>query len=155
MKSLKKKFPDFESFKDADIDVIFSKEQMKGVQITEVNTLETQLWINNGNFSFTPIELPNHVQFSPVYAINTADFDQDGDLDIVMGGNLYNSKPEVGIYDASYGVYLENKGYLNFEFHTDGKGFSLPGQIRSIAIDNNQMIVARNRDSLKIYTWNK
>lgn len=155
MKSLKKKFPDFESFKDADIDVIFSKEQMKGVQITEVNTLETQLWINNGNFSFTPIELPNHVQFSPVYAINTADFDQDGDLDIVMGGNLYNSKPEVGIYDASYGVYLENKGDLNFEFHTDGKGFSLPGQIRSIAIDNNQMIVARNRDSLKIYTWNK
>ena len=155
VKSLKKKFPDFESFKEADIHVIFSKEQMEGVQITEVNTLETQLWINNGNFSFTQVELPNQVQFSPVYAINTADFDQDGDLDVVMGGNLYNAKPEVGIYDASYGVYLENNGNATFEFHQDGNGFSLPGQIRSIQINEEQMIVARNRDSLKIYTWKK
>ena len=155
VKSLKKKFPDFESFKEADIDVIFSKEQMEGVQIAEVSTLETQLWINNANFSFTQAELPNQVQFSPVYAINTADFDQDGDLDVVMGGNLYNAKPEVGIYDASYGVYLENKGNATFEFHQDGNGFSLPGQIRSIQIDEKQMIVARNRDSLKIYTWKK
>jgi len=72
-----------------------------------------------------------------------------------MGGNLYNAKPEVGIYDASYGVYLENKGNATFEFHQDGNGFSLPGQIRSIQINEEQMIVARNRDSLKIYTWKK
>ena len=66
------------------------------------------IYLNKGNFEFERISLPQEVQFSPVYAINTSDFDNDGDKDIVMGGNLFNVKPEVGIYDASYGIYLEN-----------------------------------------------
>ena len=31
-----------------------------------------------------------------------------------MGGNFYQSKPEVGIYDASYGVLLKGDGKGNF-----------------------------------------
>ncbi len=153
MRILKKKFPDYESFKDADIEVIFSEEEMKGVEILELNTLQTQLWINNGNFSFEQKALPKEVQFSPIYAINSGDFDKDGDQDIVMGGNLYRTKPEVGIYDASYGIYLENRGNNEFKFHQDGKGFLLKGEIRSIAVDERQMVVARNKDTLKIYSW--
>ena len=52
-----------------------------------------------------------------VYAIED-DFDADGDLDLVLGGNLYRAKPEVGIYDASHGLYLDNvKGVLKISFH--------------------------------------
>ncbi len=50
--------------------------------------------------------LPLEAQFSPVYAAEAGDFNDDGNLDILLGGNLYNVKPEVGRYDASYGSFL-------------------------------------------------
>ena len=127
---------------------------MQGVLIFDANNLETSIFINKGNFEFEKISLPQEVQFSPVYAINTSDFDNDGDKDIVMGGNLFNVKPEVGIYDASYGIYLENIDGKKFNFHPGGKGFFLKGEIRDILmINDSQMIVTRNKDSLTIYNF--
>jgi hypothetical protein len=33
-------------------------------------------------------------------------------MDIVLGGNFYESKPETGIYDASYGLLLKGNGSI-------------------------------------------
>ena len=86
---------------------------MEGVEILTVNTLSSAIFINEGNFSFTKIDLPQEAQLSPIYAIADQDADGDGDNDLFLGGNLFRVKPEVGIYDATYGVYLENqKGVL-------------------------------------------
>ena len=118
-----------------------------------VNLEGDLIWTVCGHYA-KKISIPQEVQFSPIYAINTSDFDEDGDMDIVMGGNLYNVKPEVGIYDASYGVYLENKDGENFVFHPGGKGFFLKGEIRDILmLEENKMLVARNRDSLSLFNF--
>tara|TARA_B100001250_G_scaffold33044_1_gene26908 strand:- start:3253 stop:6540 length:3288 start_codon:yes stop_codon:yes gene_type:complete len=154
IKSLKKKFPDYESFKDADIKKIFSKSQLKEALVFEANNLETSIFINEGDFNFKKIKLPNEVQFSPIYSINTHDFDNDGDKDILMGGNLFNVKPEVGIYDASYGIYLENQGNEKFKHYSDGRGFFVKGEIRDIMVIENQVLVARNNDSLSFFNFN-
>tara|TARA_B110000003_G_scaffold267561_1_gene295942 strand:+ start:1685 stop:4966 length:3282 start_codon:yes stop_codon:yes gene_type:complete len=155
IKSLKKKFPDYESFKEADMTKIFDSNQMEGSKVFEVNNLETSIFINKGDFNFKKISIPKEVQFSPIYAINSNDFDNDGDKDIIMGGNLYTVKPEVGIYDASYGIYLENKGNENFVFHKGGKGFFLKGEIRDIIItDKKEILVSRNKDSLTLFKFN-
>ena len=155
IKSLKKRFPDYESFKDADMTKIFDSNQIEGSRVFEVNNLETSIFINKGNFNFKKISIPKEVQFSPIYAINSNDFDNDGDKDIIMGGNLYTVKPEVGIYDASYGIYLENKGNENFVFHKGGKGFFLKGEIRDIIItDKKEILVSRNKDSLTLFKFN-
>jgi hypothetical protein len=98
-------------------------------------------------------ELPVEAQFSTIYAISTEDFDNDGDQDIVLGGNLYNVKPEAGRYDASYGVFLENLGQMNFKSSEDGSGFSVSGEIRDMVIDAHRLIVARNNDSLAIFNY--
>ncbi|NNL17042.1 MAG: VCBS repeat-containing protein [Flavobacteriaceae bacterium] len=153
IKSLKKLFPDYESFKDAGIKDIFSAEQMEGANILSVNNLSSVILINNGNFNFEVKQLPKEAQFAPVYAIAAKDFDNDGDPDIILGGNLYGAKPEVGRYDASYGVYLENLGDMNFKFHNNGKGFVVKGQIRDLKINDNKIIVARNNDSLAIFKY--
>ena len=58
--------------------------------------------------------LPTEAQLSPMYGIAADDFDKDGNIDILMGGNFYESKPEVGIYDASYGILLKGDGKGNF-----------------------------------------
>ena len=153
MKSLKKQFPDYESFKDAGIKNIFTQEQLDGANVLSVNNLSSVILINNGDFNYEVKQLPKEAQFSPVYAIAAVDFDNDGDKDIILGGNLYGVKPEVGRYDASYGLYLENLGEMNFKYHNDGKGFVVKGQIRDFKINDNRIIVSRNNDSLAVFKY--
>ncbi|MGB5437848.1 MAG: VCBS repeat-containing protein, partial [Maribacter sp.] len=153
LKDLKKKFPDFESFKDADINKIFTEAELEGAQKLQVTTLSSIILINEGNLDFKIVKLPIEAQFSPIYAIASGDFDQDGDQDLVMGGNLYNTKPEVGRYDASYGIYLENIDGSSFKFRNGGAGFSLLGEIRDIKVSKQGLIVSRNSDSLAIFNY--
>ena len=153
IKSLKKKFPDYESFKTADITKIFDQKTLNESNIHSVNTLETSIYILKEGFEFEKISIPKEVQFSPVYSINSYDFDKDGDEDILLGGNLYDVKPEVGIYDASYGVYLENLGDLKFKYHKDGKGFFVKGEIRDILISDNSIFVSKNNEEMEVFNF--
>jgi len=154
IKSINKKFPDYQSFKSASMTDIFSNEALENANVIKANTLETVILENKGGFEFEIIQLPVEAQFSTTYAIVAHDFDNDADLDIVLGGNLYNVKPEVGRYDASYGVFLENKGDFNFEVSKNGKGFKLRGEIRDMKVDENKLFVSRNRDSLAVFKLN-
>ncbi|ARV06899.1 hypothetical protein BTO04_09480 [Polaribacter sp. SA4-10] len=153
LKYLSKKFPDYESFKSATIEDIFTEEQLKESTVLEVNTLSSILLINQGGFKFKIQELPTETQFSPVYAIATADFDKDGDQDLLLGGNLNGVKPEFGKYDASFGNYLENLGNHQFKFHQTGKGLKIKGQIRDIKVLNNKVFITKNNDSLEVYKY--
>lgn len=150
IKSITKKYPDYKSFRSAAIDDIFTAQELQGATKLEVNTLASLLLINTGDGTFDVEQLPIEVQFSTVYAIAAHDFDQDGDTDIVLGGNLYNVKPEVGRYDASYGVFLENQGDLKFSTSKDGHGFKIKGEIRDMVLNEKKLLVSRNRDSLVI-----
>ena len=72
-----------------------------------------------------------------------------------MGGNFYQSKPEVGIYDASYGVLLKGDGKGNFTALTPQQsGVNIKGAIRdmlSIQIGRKKAIlVAKNNDSVQM-----
>ena len=152
MKSLKKKFPNFESFKDADITKVLDPKPLKEAYVLEANQMQTLLLVNKGGFEFEAVDLPKEVQFSPIYAINHGDFDRDGDVDILMGGNLFKTKPEVGNYDASYGLFLENTAD-GFIFQPNGKGFHVNGEIRSIEVSENTLWVGRNNDALKAFRY--
>jgi len=153
IKSINKKFPDYESFKNASIENLFSPSELEGADKLEANTLASVLLINNGDGKFQVQKLPIEAQFSTVYAISIHDFDRDGDQDIVLGGNLYGVKPEVGRYDASYGVFLENQGNLKFVAQKNGKGLKVKGEIRDMVLDGNKVIISRNRDSLALFKF--
>ncbi|WP_282143521.1 VCBS repeat-containing protein [Cellulophaga baltica] len=155
IKSLKKKFPNYESFQDATIEDMFGTAALKDVVPLEATTLESIILINDGNFNFKKLKLPKAAQLAPIYAIEAFDFDGDNDIDILMGGNLFNVKPQVGRYDASYGVYLENIGGLEFKYSNKNKGFNLSGEIRDIKVDpkNSVIFVARNNDSLLTFKY--
>ncbi len=153
LKYLNKKFPDYETFKTATIQDIFTKEQLASSTRLEVNTLKSVVLINNGNFSFEVKDLPYQAQFSPTYAIATKDFDNDGDMDVIAGGNLYGVMPEFGRYDASYGYYLENLGNANFKYHTTKSGLKIDGEIRAIKVRDQQVFITKNNDSLEVYNY--
>jgi len=151
IKTLKKTFPDYNSFKNLDIKKIIGVKPLSESILSEVNYLETSIFINEGNLKFRKIKIPKPVQFSPIYAIETYDFDYDGDMDIIMGGNLYNVKPEFGRYDASYGVYLENIDGEKFNFYNNGRGFFVEGQIRDLKVLNDKIYVAKNNSKMEIF----
>lgn len=151
MKSLKKAFPDFESFKSATMSDIFGTDNLNKAKRNETNNLNTTLLLNKGNWNYESIPLPQEVQYTCINTIATSDFDKDGDIDIVMGGNQYKAKPEVGISDASRGLYLENLGKYNFKPHLDQ--LNIKGEIRDMKVINNQLFVNINNDSLKILTY--
>ena len=153
MKVLKKKFPDYASFRNADITTIFDEQQRATALIQTANNFASSVLVNQGEFNFTIKELPQEAQLSPVYAIESADVDGDGDQDLFLGGNLFKAKPEVGIYDASYGTYLENTGDGNFRSFKDGKGFSVKGEVRDIKAIDKTLLVFRNNDSIATFKF--
>jgi len=158
--ALKKKYLKYESYKDQTIEDIFTKEQLQSaVKLTAVS-MQSSVFINNKNGTFTVKALPEQAQFSPMYAITVNDFDKDGNADIVMGGNFYESKPEVGIYDASYGLLLKGDGKGNFTaLSAQQSGINIRGAVRDImnvkAGKESLMIMAVNNTALNIFKQNK
>jgi hypothetical protein len=46
-------------------------------------------------------------QYAPVYTITTLDYDHDGKDDLLLCGNINQSRIRFGKYDANYGVLLK------------------------------------------------
>lgn len=158
--SLKKKYLKYENFKDQTITDIFTPDQVKNSAKLDVYELSTGILINEGSGKFRLTHLPVEAQISPVYGIEIMDIDDDGYKDILLGGNLYNAKPEVGRYDASYGVLLRGDGKGNFiSVSPKESGLKMDGEVRDIITIQTEkgeiILVARNNDSLVAFKKNK
>jgi hypothetical protein len=150
---LAQKYTTYEMYKDQQITDIFSPAQLKNAIHLQAVQLETSVFINDGSGHFKRKTLPATAQFSPVYAAETADFNGDGNIDILLGGNLNNTKPETGRYDASYGCLLAGDGKGSFTSVPAGiSGFSVRGEIRDFALlkihGSEVLLVARSNDKL-------
>jgi hypothetical protein len=153
---IRRKYPTYESYKDQQITDIFTPGQLKNAIHLKATLLETSVFINDGAGHFIRRPLPVEAQFSPVYATETGDFNGDGIPDILLGGNLYNAKPEIGRYDASYGCFLDGDGRGGFSFvPAKNSGFRVRGEIRDFerirtsAGDN--LLVARSNDTVMVF----
>ncbi len=148
---IKKLFPDFKSYEKATVQRMFSKEQLANSVVSKATHLESTLFINRGDATFEIKPLPMVAQLAPIFAISSGDFDHDGHIDILLGGNLYGVKPQAGRYDATNGVFLKNEGDLNF--HEEEGGFEVPGEIRDIISTDSLVIVGRNDDSVLFFKY--
>ena len=156
--SLSKKYMQYENYADQTINDIFTPEQLKSAVKLEADDLATSLILNNGDGTFSIRPMPIKAQFSITYAICLDDLDHDGNLDMILGGNLYGVKPEIWLYDGSYGLVLKGKGNGGFEpvFAVDS-GFKVHGEIRDITVldtpKGKYIMVARNNDRVKLFKF--
>ncbi len=155
---LKKKYLKYEDYKGQKINDIFTDDELDGAIVHKVTMLESVILWNKDKDGFEVEPLPLEAQLSPMYAILVNDINNDGQADIMLGGNLFNVKPEVGRYDASYGLLLNGTGQGKFKAMPYQKsGLFLEGEIRDFNLlqikGQDFLSVARNNDSLQFFTY--
>ncbi len=154
MEFLRKRFTTFTEFGARRIDEFLSEEQLRDASILEVYEFASSIAENVGG-TFEIRALPTPAQFAPTYAFETADFDGDGHLDIVLGGNFSGVKPSRGHYDASQGLLLRGDGSGGFEpLWPVESGLVIDGEVRKmnwITLGSNRaLIVGRNKDRIMV-----
>jgi len=153
---LKKKFLRYDAFAGKSIDEIFTSDELEKASVLSVDQTQTCVFYNNGKGSFSMTPLPVRAQFSPVYSILVTDVNSDGIKDLFLAGNFYGLKPEVGRYDASYGVtFLGNPKHGFNYLPPANSGLFITGEVRDISTidtkNGKQIIVTRNNDALQLF----
>ncbi len=131
---LQKRFTDYSSYSKVTLQDVFTPEELKDSKTLSANILET-VYLENKNGVFVQRNLPISTQFSPIHAMCSTDIDNDGDLDVVLGGNETMVRVRIGKSDASYGTVLINDGNGNFkDLPATKSGLSVMGDIQRLKI---------------------
>ncbi|MEO6960922.1 MAG: VCBS repeat-containing protein [Puia sp.] len=113
---------------------LFPSALLKSSLVKMFNFTSSIIAINQGNGQFAIHRLPAEVQLSSVNAIHGIDFNRDGKMDLVLGGNEFGFLPQFGRLDASFGHILLNKGNGDFSWISPvHSGLQVEGQIRDIS----------------------
>ncbi|UFH55037.1 VCBS repeat-containing protein [Spirosoma sp. KNUC1025] len=152
---INKRFTDYVSFAGKTLNEVVKDDELKGADEYTVNQFAS-VYLENRNGKFIVHELPVMAQVSKLFALQAIDFDQDGDLDVLGGGNFYGVSTYQGRYDASYGLVLRNDGKGNFTALSPiDSGFLLNGEIRDIqpvkTSRGTLLLVARNNAGLQLF----
>ena len=114
---------------------LFNNQVMDKAIVKLVNYSSSCIAFNNGKDNFTIQALPLPVQFSLVKSILPIDINEDGKIDLVIGGNEFGFQPQLGRLDASKGEVLINDGRGNFSVLDQLQtGISVQGQVRDLVL---------------------
>ncbi len=133
--SLKKQNLKFSEYATKSIDELFPKEILQKTIVKTVNTFASIVAYNDGKGNFEIKELPQQAQLSCICDIETEDLNNDGILDLILGGNNYNFKPQFSRLDASRGTILLSDGEGKYpDSYRDQKstGFFVEGEVKEM-----------------------
>jgi hypothetical protein len=98
---------------------------------------------------------PNEAQLSSINDMIIEDFNEDGNLDILAAGNLFDMEIVTPRNDGSIGVYMEGDGKGSFKLKPSGEtGFFAPNDVKSLALiklktGDKQVLVGNNNGELQ------
>jgi hypothetical protein len=154
MPQLRSKYVAYSTFGASRIEDILPATELSKAQLLEAREFANSIAIDNGKGGYTLSRLPVEAQFAPVYASLVNDFDGDGQVDLLLGGNFYGVTPVRGRYDASYGLLLRGTGNGRFvPVGMDESNLAIGGQVRGMGMlrragGDRLIVVARNDDKL-------
>ncbi|MCM4172837.1 RNA-binding protein [Arenibacter sp. TNZ] len=157
MVALKKQNLKSSEYAKRTIDELFSNDTFNNSIVKEGTVQESIIAINEGGGKFTIKILPGRVQLSCVCGITCADINNDGYLDLIMGGNNFEFKPQYSRLDANFGSILLGNDKLDFEWQDyDDSGFFIKEEVKHIEQfkDKNGkrfVIVAINDNKPKVF----
>ncbi|MCZ8197766.1 MAG: VCBS repeat-containing protein [Flavobacterium sp.] len=158
--SIKKKNLSYLDYSKKSVQEIFDAEVVTNSIVKKATIQESVIAINKGNGQFEIKVLPKEVQFSAVNAICVTDVNNDGILDIVLGGNQYEFKPQFSRLDANFGSVLigNKKGEFSWLPYNQSR-FIVKGEIKNLKMIKNKsksmtIIAVLNNDKPKIFKRN-
>ena len=147
---LKKKYLYYKDYATANMTDLFGADVYKTALIKELHVLSSAIYWGSDN-SFTRNALAPEIQYSNVSSILLEDTDNNGKLDIILGGNQTKIKPQFGPLESSNGWILKQQKNGIFE---KPQALGVKGEIRSITSFKNKdqysIILGINNDSIKI-----
>ena len=122
------------------------------MEATELQTI----YLENDAGNLIRKDLPTETQVAPVAAIHATDVDGDGNLDIILGGNISNARVKLGRLDGNHGLVLLGDSNGNFKkMPYIQSSLNLRGDVRSIKEVKVQgrtyLIIGINNESIKVF----
>lgn len=157
MPFLKKRYLSYHKFANATVQEMFGEEVLEKTTQYVAHTFSSALIENLGNNKFQFRSLPSAAQLSQVNAILSDDFDKDGNVDVVLGGNFYPVNIQRGRYDAMYCLMLKGNGKNGFRaVPSVESGLMIPGETRSLRkiVVNGQVhyVAFRNDQTIEAFS---
>ena len=148
---LRSKVPNYSAYSTSSMDDLFDQKLLDKIEVKTLDELRSGVFIND-SFGFRFIPFPAEVQQSSMHAIEVDDINNDGLLDVLIGGNHFLYKPQFGKDDASQGhVILGRKGESGYEFG-DVESLNITGEIRFIQkVDDHDFLIGVNGENLIKY----
>lgn len=148
--SLKKKYLYYKDYANANMTDLFGSDVYQTALIKELRELSSAIYWGSDN-GFTKNTLASEIQYANVSSILLEDTDNNGTIDIVLGGNQSKIKPQFGPLESSNGWILKQQKNGIFEKPAP---LGVKGEIRSIISFKNKdqysIILGINNDSIKI-----
>ena len=154
---LKKEFLHYGEMAGKTMEEIFG-QRLDKCTLLEITSMASVALINDTHGGFTRIQLPDMMQWSPVYSFEVDDFDHDGKADLIAGGNFDGVIPYEGRYDAMPLVFGHGDGKGNFssripvqpELLVDGEVRDL----KTVSVHGKSVLVAARRNgTTKVFSY--
>ncbi|MEY4541456.1 MAG: hypothetical protein RLZZ306_3213, partial [Bacteroidota bacterium] len=158
MNTIRKKFDNYQKFALVGIYDILTAEELKDALVLKANYLYTSYIKNIGEGKFEISPLPMQAQTAPVNGMLVEDFDDDGNLDVLMVGNDFGNEVSVGRLDAFNGLLLKGDGSGKFSPATVSQSaFCVSGDAKGLVrVTNSQgnpvIMASQNRSDLKSFS---
>ncbi len=146
----------YKEFANLEIKDIYGEDRLKGAYELQAYTFETVYLQNNSNDDFTVLKLPNQAQTGPTMSLLSQDINNDGNLDIMGIGAIYDAEVETIRYDSNYGYVLLGDGQGNFEYTKRYEPFidRDSKDIETIVVNGEpHYIVVSNNAPLDVFTF--
>ncbi|MBL0102372.1 MAG: VCBS repeat-containing protein [Bacteroidetes bacterium] len=160
MVSMRKRYIYYHQYADQTIDSMFSAQQLQDAHIDACVEMRTCWFENDGKGNFAKHAFGNEIQMAPINSIVITDVDGDKKNDIILAGNNYSVRAEMGREDAGFGFLLKNNGKGNFSnISSKESGLLIKGDCRNLKLltlaKKKVLLAGMNNDSLQTIILNQ
>jgi hypothetical protein len=140
-----------DQFSEMDLEQIYGAEALRKAENKKAFTFESSMIENLGHGRFDVRPLPKRAQISNINDIIIEDYNNDGIVDLLVAGNLYDAEVQTVRIDAGVGLLLTGDGNGNFvPVPPTESRFYARGDVRQLlqieVADNRYIMVIRNDD---------
>jgi hypothetical protein len=154
------RYPTYAAFSTATMVQLFGQPALDRALHYQVDGFASVVLHNDGGGAFSATPLPALAQIAPIKSIVVQDFDGDGNLDLLVAGNLYDAEPNTPRADAGNGLWLRGDGKGHFApVSPRASGFLTPHNVSGLTLLDTPagqvVLVANTGDSLQAFAITK